>query len=404
MPRQVGKYTVVAFYDIKDPDGFGWMANTAKNYPVKIDDEVIWPTTEHYFQAQKFPDNEEYKKGILNYKKSFSKFPEFVKKLQEDLFAKGLLSYPNNDSKAYWDDWDNNRAPAVMRKAVRAKLDTHKELLEALLALDEKTIIVESTGNDSRWGDGGDGRGKNQLGRIFMEELVARREKLGLPVPTEPVNDRYEQFNAFRKRLQDRNLYNEIIYPIVQVQARAAVLTPFTEPVVAQKAFEPTATSMQSPNRTHCNFLASDSLTKIAKQSFRNADNALVTLDVDHTTVKGQQYATATVFKQKNAQSAREKCGEFKIERNRLTAKDIDSDTAKAMIIAYFSAMPTEKTLQITPHNAEIYQVFKSVLEAMVKEKSLLEGKVCKIKSIDHLPDYSVQPDNVSENRRSKGP
>lgn len=40
--------------------------------------------------------------------------------------------------------------------------------------------LVEHTDRDSFWGDGGDGRGKNMLGRILMvvrAELAAERER-----------------------------------------------------------------------------------------------------------------------------------------------------------------------------------------------------------------------------------
>lgn len=55
-----------------------------------------------------------------------------------------------------------------MRKAVRAKFTQHWVLLEQLLATGAAQLI-EHTKNDSYWGDGGDGRGQNMLGRILME-------------------------------------------------------------------------------------------------------------------------------------------------------------------------------------------------------------------------------------------
>jgi ribA/ribD-fused uncharacterized protein len=55
-----------------------------------------------------------------------------------------------------------------MREAVRAKFRQHPEPRTALLAT-EDAIIVEHTENDSYWGDGGDGSGRNVLGRILVE-------------------------------------------------------------------------------------------------------------------------------------------------------------------------------------------------------------------------------------------
>jgi len=55
-----------------------------------------------------------------------------------------------------------------MREAVRAKFTQHAELREKLVATGEAKI-VEHTEKDAYWADGGDGSGKNMLGRILME-------------------------------------------------------------------------------------------------------------------------------------------------------------------------------------------------------------------------------------------
>ena len=56
---------------------------------------------------------------------------------------------------------------AVMRDALRAKFTQHPELSELLLGTGDAKL-VEHTENDDYWGDGGDGRGKNMLGRLLM--------------------------------------------------------------------------------------------------------------------------------------------------------------------------------------------------------------------------------------------
>ena len=55
-----------------------------------------------------------------------------------------------------------------MREALLAKFSQHEELTEILLGTGNAKI-VEHTSNDSYWGDGGDGSGKNVLGRLLME-------------------------------------------------------------------------------------------------------------------------------------------------------------------------------------------------------------------------------------------
>ena len=55
-----------------------------------------------------------------------------------------------------------------MRKAALAKFTQHDDLQVLLLSTGDAKL-VEHTTNDSYWGDGGDGSGKNMLGRILME-------------------------------------------------------------------------------------------------------------------------------------------------------------------------------------------------------------------------------------------
>lgn len=64
-------------------------------------------------------------------------------------------------------DWESVK-DSVMREAVLAKFTQHEELRELLLGTGDSKL-VEHTVNDSYWGDGGDGTGKNMLGIILME-------------------------------------------------------------------------------------------------------------------------------------------------------------------------------------------------------------------------------------------
>ena len=64
------------------------------------------------------------------------------------------------------------------RPRARAKFTQHETLKSLLLSTGEAKIF-EHTENDSYWGDGGDGSGKNMLGRILMEiraELQAKQD------------------------------------------------------------------------------------------------------------------------------------------------------------------------------------------------------------------------------------
>jgi ribA/ribD-fused uncharacterized protein len=118
----------------------------------------LWPTSEHYFQAQKFV-NESHAEDIRK-----AKSPMIAARMGRDR------------SKKLRKDWESVK-DQVMLKAVRAKFEQHPELAETLLGTGEAQII-EHTANDRYWGDGGDGTGKNMLGKILVrvrEELRARQ-------------------------------------------------------------------------------------------------------------------------------------------------------------------------------------------------------------------------------------
>lgn len=137
--------TAIKFYS--SADEYGDFSNFA-GYPILLDGEV-WPTVEHYFQAQKFKDLALRKKirGLNS--------PSQAAKMGRD--RKNKLR----------DDWESVKID-VMRKAVMAKFTQHSDLRELLCSTGTVTL-VEHTVNDTFWADGGDGSGKNWLGKILME-------------------------------------------------------------------------------------------------------------------------------------------------------------------------------------------------------------------------------------------
>lgn len=140
----------IRFYSVSDE--FGDFSNFAE-FPVALDGET-WPTSEHYFQAQKFLDVAYRRKSRL------AKTPMLAARLGRDR------------GKPLRRDWESVKV-GVMRRVVLAKFKQHDDLARLLLSTGDATII-EHTENDAYWGDGGDGSGKNMLGRILMhvrEEL-----------------------------------------------------------------------------------------------------------------------------------------------------------------------------------------------------------------------------------------
>lgn len=146
---------VVNFYSVSD--AFGEFSNFA-SFPFTLDGER-WPTSEHYFQAQKFADAA-YRQKI---RKAHS--PMQAAKLGRDRKQKLRR------------DWESVKV-GIMRAAVLAKFTQHDELRELLLSTGDAKL-VEHTENDDYWGDGGDGSGKNMLGRILMQVRDSLRESQG---------------------------------------------------------------------------------------------------------------------------------------------------------------------------------------------------------------------------------
>lgn len=137
---------IIKFY--RTWDLYGDFSNFSL-HPIKIGD-TVWPTTEHYFQAMKFPDDNEYQKEICN--------------VDAPLRAKQM---GNDRSKKLRDDWESVKDD-IMRVAVLAKFSQYEHLKDLLLRTGDAQII-EHTIYDPYWGDGGDGTGKNMLGIILME-------------------------------------------------------------------------------------------------------------------------------------------------------------------------------------------------------------------------------------------
>lgn len=135
---------IINFY--RTGDEYGCFSNFSK-HPIFI--ETTWPTSEHFFQAQKFLD--------WNRQSEILSEPSPMKAAQMGRNREWQLR----------EDWDAMKDD-IMRTAVRAKVLQHHDVRETLLGTGD-AIIVEHTSNDSYWGDGGDGSGKNMLGRILME-------------------------------------------------------------------------------------------------------------------------------------------------------------------------------------------------------------------------------------------
>jgi ribA/ribD-fused uncharacterized protein len=142
--------TVIHFYSTRDE--YGCFSNFSR-HRIFLKGKT-WPTSEHYFQAQKFAGTER---------------EEEIRRAATARVAANLGRSRRHPLRR---DWESVK-DAVMREAVLAKFSQHDDLRQVLLDTAD-ALLVEHTTNDSYWGDGGDGSGRNVLGQILMsvrEEL-----------------------------------------------------------------------------------------------------------------------------------------------------------------------------------------------------------------------------------------
>ena len=116
-------------------------------HPVELKGKT-WPTTEHYFQAQKFagtPDEEEVRRA---------KSPKIAARMGRSRKRRSART------------GSRSRTRSCKRRSWPSSLSTTS--CGRLLLGTGDANLIEHTENDAYWGDGGDGRGKNRLGQILM--------------------------------------------------------------------------------------------------------------------------------------------------------------------------------------------------------------------------------------------
>lgn len=138
--RQYGFLSNFALIEFVDPDG------------------LIWPTSEHYFQAHKSPFEEE--RGHVQMAPS----PNEAKRRGR------------NDIQlvANWDEIKED----VMRDALRYKFSLDSEAGERLLDTGDDYLIEYAPWGDTYWGVDKSYHGRNRLGILLMERREALREEI----------------------------------------------------------------------------------------------------------------------------------------------------------------------------------------------------------------------------------
>jgi ribA/ribD-fused uncharacterized protein len=133
------------FYSVKT--SYGEFSNFAL-FPITIDG-VVWPSSEHFYQAQKFLDHD------LQERVRSAPTPYEAAKIGRD------------ETLPMRDDWDDVK-DGFMLIALREKYSEYKVLHDLLLSTNN-AHLYEHTTNDCYWADCGDRTGKNRLGEELMQ-------------------------------------------------------------------------------------------------------------------------------------------------------------------------------------------------------------------------------------------
>lgn len=137
----------IYFYSTRDQ--YGEFSNFSA-HGVTIDGKY-YPTTEHYFQAQKYVETK----------------PEYAERICQAKTPKEAAELGRNRAVPIRSDWEKVK-DNIMLEAVTAKFTQHSELKKLLLSTGVAEL-VENTSGDYYWGCGTKGTGKNMLGKILVQ-------------------------------------------------------------------------------------------------------------------------------------------------------------------------------------------------------------------------------------------
>lgn len=124
---------------------WGWMSNFS-NHPITVDDKRF-ATTEHYYQAMKATNDEDFEKVRT------AKTPKEAKDIANKI--------------ALRPDWEEVKYD-IIKEALRLKIQSYDFMRHMLIESGDKELVEDSP-YDYIWGLGKDGTGQNLLGKAWME-------------------------------------------------------------------------------------------------------------------------------------------------------------------------------------------------------------------------------------------
>ncbi len=143
----------IYFYSTRDKP-YGCFSNFSR-HGFELDG-LWWPTSEHYFQAQKFAGT------------------PYLEEVRQAASPKQAAAMGRDRRLPLRADWEQVKDD-VMKCAVLHKFETHADIREVLVSTGDE-LLVENAPKDYYWGCGKDGSGKNRLGQILMEVRAILRD------------------------------------------------------------------------------------------------------------------------------------------------------------------------------------------------------------------------------------
>lgn len=119
----------------------------------------LYPTSEHAYQASIFLETD----------------PNLSEKIRNMCSAHDAMKMAQENEAKYPIDWDKKKL-LIMKEILQCKVTQHKYVLKKLIQSGNRKIIEDSW-RDNYWGWGKNQRGKNMLGKAWMEVRKELKEQ-----------------------------------------------------------------------------------------------------------------------------------------------------------------------------------------------------------------------------------